>query len=36
MQVSRAKTVFDEHGTLTDDATRQQLAEFIQGFAARL
>jgi NAD(P)H-dependent FMN reductase len=36
MQVSRARTVFDEHGTLTDDATRQQLAEFIQGFAARL
>ncbi|MBE2276175.1 MAG: NAD(P)H-dependent oxidoreductase [Rhodobacteraceae bacterium] len=36
MQVSRARTVFDEHGTLTEDTTRQQLAEFLHGFAARL
>ncbi len=36
LQVSRARTVFDEHGTLTEDSTRQQLAQFLHGYAAHL
>ena len=31
--VSRAGSVFDEKGTLKDDAVRQQLQAFLQGFA---
>ncbi|HSR65487.1 MAG TPA: NADPH-dependent FMN reductase [Xanthomonadaceae bacterium] len=34
LMVSRAQTVFDAQGALTDDATRQRLAEFVRGFAA--
>jgi chromate reductase len=30
--VSRAQTVFDERGTLTDDAIRKQLEQFLHGF----
>jgi chromate reductase len=30
--VSRAQTVFDEQGTLTDDAIRKQLEQFLRGF----
>lgn len=36
MQVARAGTVFDDHGNLTDSATRDQLAGFLKGFAASL
>jgi hypothetical protein len=32
--VSRAPTVFDAQGQLTDERTRQMLAEFMAGFAA--
>ena len=32
--VSRAGSVFDAEGRLTDDKVRQQLAGFVQGFAA--
>ncbi len=32
--VSRAQTVFAEDGTLTDARTKEQLAAFVQGFAA--
>ena len=32
--VSRAAGLFDARGTLTDDATRQQIRTFIQGFVA--
>ena len=34
LMVSRASKMFDEHGALTDEATRKQLAEFVSGFAA--
>jgi len=30
--VSRAQTVFDEHGKMTDDAVRKQLEQFLRGF----
>lgn len=33
MLVSRAHTVFDANGDLTDDAVREQLREFLHGFA---
>jgi chromate reductase, NAD(P)H dehydrogenase (quinone) len=33
MLVSRAATVFDENGNLTDEKVAQQLQEFIRGFA---
>lgn len=36
MLVSRAGTLFDKDGNLTDQATRDQLAEFMAGFAASL
>jgi chromate reductase len=32
--VPRAATVFDEHGTITDDRVREQLRAFLEGFAA--
>lgn len=32
LMVSRAHTLFDEHGRLTDAATRERLAEFLAGF----
>ena len=32
--VSRASTVFGPDGALLDDKVRQQLGEFVQGFAA--
>lgn len=32
LMVSRASKVFDENGTLIDDAVRKQLGEFMQGF----
>lgn len=32
--VSRAGKVFDEHGALRDEAVRQQLGDFLRGFAA--
>jgi NAD(P)H-dependent FMN reductase len=32
--VSRAGSVFDEKGAIKDDAVREQLAKFLQGFAA--
>jgi NAD(P)H-dependent FMN reductase len=34
MLVSRAQSVFDADGELTDEVTRQRLAEFVAGFAA--
>ena len=34
LMVSRAGGLFDAEGTLTDDKTRGQLAEFVAGFAA--
>jgi NAD(P)H-dependent FMN reductase len=34
LMVSRAQQVFDAGGHLQDEATRQQLARFIEGFAA--
>ena len=34
--VSRAGDLFDADGNLTDDKTRQRLADFISGFAASL
>ena len=36
LMVSRAGGVFDAAGTLTDDATRDKLREFLAGFAASL
>jgi len=30
--VSRAQSVFDEHGTLTDETIRKQLEQFLRGF----
>lgn len=36
LMVSRAGGLFDADGTLTDDKTRQMLADFIAGFAASL
>lgn len=36
LMVSRAGGLFDADGTLTDDRTRAQLAEFVAGFAASL
>ncbi|WP_323777693.1 NADPH-dependent FMN reductase [Leisingera sp.] len=36
MLVSRAATVFDDDGNLTDEKTREMLAEFIAGFAKHL
>lgn len=36
LMVSRAGGLFDADGTLTDDRTRAQLADFIAGFAASL
>jgi NAD(P)H-dependent FMN reductase len=32
LMVSRASQVFDEHGTITDDATRERLADFLRGY----
>jgi chromate reductase, NAD(P)H dehydrogenase (quinone) len=32
--VSRAQTVFDEHGNITDEAIKKQLAQFLMGFVA--
>jgi chromate reductase len=34
MLVARAQSVFDAEGNLTDETTRQRLAQFIAGFAA--
>ena len=34
LHVSRAQGLFDAHGTLTDEATREQLRTFLAGFAA--
>lgn len=34
MMVSRAHTVFDEHGSLTDAKLRDQLRAFVEGFTA--
>lgn len=36
LMVSRAGSVFDGDGTLTDDATREKLRDFLAGFAASL
>lgn len=36
LMVSRAREVFDQDGNLTDDKTRQRVAEFVAGFAASL
>jgi NAD(P)H-dependent FMN reductase len=36
LMVSRAGQLFDENGNLTDDGTRERLAEFVAGFAASL
>lgn len=36
LMVSRAGSLFNEQGDLTDDATRKALADFIAGFAASL
>ena len=33
LMVSKAGSVFDAQGTLTDEATRKRLAEFVRGFA---
>lgn len=33
LQVSRANTLMDADGQLADEATRRQLADFVQGFA---
>ena len=32
--VARAQTVFDEHGQITDEAVKKQLAQFLLGFVA--
>src|SRR5207253_5645725 len=32
LMVSRAQTVFDEHGNLTDEGVKKQLQQFVQGF----
>lgn len=32
--VSRAQTVFDDHGKITDEAIKKQLAQFLMGFVA--
>jgi chromate reductase, NAD(P)H dehydrogenase (quinone) len=34
LMVSRAGSVFDEHGTITDERTREQLRTYVEGFAA--
>jgi NAD(P)H-dependent FMN reductase len=34
LMVSRAQTVFDQDGKITDDAIRKQLAQFLSGFVA--
>jgi NAD(P)H-dependent FMN reductase len=34
LMVSRAHTLFDADGKLTDEATRRQLLQFVEGFAA--
>lgn len=34
LMVSRAQSVFDAEGNLTDETTRQRLAQFVAGFAA--
>ena len=36
LMVSRAGTVFDAEGSLTDDATREKLRDFLAGFSASL
>lgn len=36
LMVSRAATLFDADGNLTDEATRQRLADFLTGFAGFL
>ncbi len=36
LMVSRAGGLFDQDGNLTDDATREQLAKFVAGFADSL
>lgn len=33
LMVSKAASMFDAQGTLTDEATRKRLAEFVRGFA---
>lgn len=33
LMVSRAQQVFDEHGEIKDEATREQLRKFVAGFA---
>jgi hypothetical protein len=32
LMVSRAQTVFDEHGKMTDETSRKQLEQFLHGF----
>ncbi len=34
--VSRAGDLFDDQGNLTDDKTRERLAEFVAGFAGSI
>lgn len=36
LMVSRASGLFDDQGNLTDDKTRQQVADFVASFAASL
>jgi len=36
LMVSRAGQAFDADGTLTDDATRERLRDFIAGFVASI
>ena len=36
LMVSRAKSLFDESGNLTDEETRKRLTDFVAGFAARI
>lgn len=36
LMVSRAGDLFDDQGTLTDDKTREKLAEFVAGFAGSI
>ncbi|MEE2861946.1 MAG: NADPH-dependent FMN reductase [Pseudomonadota bacterium] len=36
LMVSRAGSLFDDQGELTDDGTRHRLADFVAGFAASL
>ena len=36
LMVSRAGDLFDDQGNLTDDKTRERLAEFVAGFAGSI